>query len=519
MAQPDQSLLVNELLARLGNQRNRLNTLYRITDKDGFDVPFVMNAEQEELYESRWYLELILKARQLGFSTFIAIYMLDCCLFDKNVSCGIIDITLDDAKGKLNKIKFAYERLAPEIQQAVSLVSTNAHEVVFRNGSNIRVGTSHRGGTLQILHISEYGKICAKFPERAREIRTGALNTLQAGQLIFIESTAEGQEGNFYSLCQAAQEKQRQATRLTKLDFKFNFFGWHKCKDYWLDPTGVVIPPRLDEYFEKQRVEDNIQLNAGQKAWYAKKAEIQEDDMKREFPSTPLEAFEASVEGAYFGQAMATAEIEGRVCDVPYDPRYPVDTIWDIGMNDETAIWFMQRVMRDGKPCADMIDYHERSDEYLEYYVQTLRDKGYAFGTHWLPHDIRVREWGAGKSRVESAIALGLKVEKVPDQSIGDRINAARQFIKQCRFDEKNTMDGRKALKNYRKEWDEDRACYRDKPYHNWASNGADSFGYAALIYKPFMAPVIVQLPKVKDVTNMTIDELWADSQPKRERV
>jgi hypothetical protein len=86
--------------------------------------------------------------------------------------------------------------------------------------------TSLRSGTLQYLHISEYGKLCAQYADKAREVRTGALNTLQAGQVVFIESTAEGKEGYFFELCEAGQAKQRMGARLTPLDFKFHFYPW-----------------------------------------------------------------------------------------------------------------------------------------------------------------------------------------------------------------------------------------------------------------------------------------------------
>ena len=95
-----------------------------------------------------------------------------------------------------------------------------------------------RSGTLQYLHISEYGQLCAKFPDKAREVRTGALNTVQAGQIVFIESTAEGREGHFYDLCEEAQAKQRMGTPLTPLDFKFNFFPWFRCPDYAIEPRA-----------------------------------------------------------------------------------------------------------------------------------------------------------------------------------------------------------------------------------------------------------------------------------------
>lgn len=511
-AKPEQ---YQELLKRLTDQNWRLNNLYWIIDKTGREIPFKMNPEQQDLYDRRWYQNVILKARQLGFSTFIAIFMLDCCLFDKNVACGIIDITIDDAKGKLDKIKFAYKKLHRAIRDLIVLKTSNAYEMIFSNGSSISVGTSHRGGTLQILHVSEYGKICAKFPDRAREIRTGALNTIQAGQLVFIESTAEGQEGGFYTMCQSAQEKQRLHTPLTKLDLKFHFYPWHKSSEYRLQQPSFVVPEQRAKYFKTLELEKGIPTDHDQQVWYLKKEETQEDDMKREYPSTPEEAFEASIEGAYFGKHMALAEIEGRVCDLPYDPTLPVDTAWDIGINDETAIWFFQTR---GVWCH-MIDYYECSDEYLPHFVEKLDERGYKYGKFYFPPDIRVREWGAGRSRVESAIKLGIKpTPLLANYEMGDLIQAGRLLMPQCKFDTVKTQQGRKALKNYRKEWDEDRGTFRDKPFHNWASNGASAFMYAGMSWSPVLPKTEPEKTEYRHVANTPGEQLW-ETEEKRERV
>ena len=114
---------------------------------------------------------------------------------------------------------------------------------MFGNNSSIRVGDLDASGTLQYLHVCEYGKLCAQFPEKAREVRTGALNTIQAGQVVFIESTAEGQEGHFYELARRRRAKQRMGTPLTPLDFKFGFFPWWKEPGYELDQVVTVRPP------------------------------------------------------------------------------------------------------------------------------------------------------------------------------------------------------------------------------------------------------------------------------------
>ena len=190
--------------------RWRLSNLYWIIDKEGRRQKFEMNWAQEALFNQMHYMNVILKARQLGFTTFIQIFMLDAAVFNSDIRAGTIAHTLGDAQTIFrDKVKFPYDLLPDGIKSHVPILHDNATELMLGNNSSIRVGTSLRSGTLQYLHVSEYGKLCAKFPEKAREVRTGALNTVQAGQVVFIESTAEGQEGHFFEVCQTAQSKAR----------------------------------------------------------------------------------------------------------------------------------------------------------------------------------------------------------------------------------------------------------------------------------------------------------------------
>jgi len=229
--------------------------------------------------------------------------MLDACLFNSNIRCGTIAHKLDDGREIFwNKVRLPYDHLPDGLKAARPVLRDSADELIFANNSSIRVSTSMRSGTLQYLHISEYGQLCANFPEKAREVRTGALNTIQAGQVVFIESTADGHEGHFYDLCEAAQARQRMGSPLTPLDFKFMFAAWHKAPEYVLDPAGVVIDENFRRYFDTLEESHGIKLSPAQRAWYMKKSDTQLEDMKREYPSTPDEAFEASVEGAYYAQ-------------------------------------------------------------------------------------------------------------------------------------------------------------------------------------------------------------------------
>src|SRR3990167_5693617 len=262
------------LIDCFGSVHWRLSNLSYITDKDGRRVKFEPNWAQLILLNEMWYQNLILKARQLGFTTFIQLFMLDACVFNSNVRAGVVAHRLDDATTIFrDKIKFPYDNLPEGIKDAVHPKRDSALELELSNNSAIRVGTSHRSGTLQYLHVSEYGKLCAQYPEKAQEVRTGALNTVQAGQFVFIESTAEGQSGDFYDKCQLAQQIQARGESLTPLDFKFFFFPWWRHPDYVLQGR-VDIPASHGRYFH-DLAQRGIVLTDEQKNWYVKKAEQQ----------------------------------------------------------------------------------------------------------------------------------------------------------------------------------------------------------------------------------------------------
>lgn len=474
--------LAASLVEQWADPRWRLNNLYHIKDKAGRKVPFRLNDAQNDLLDELHYLNVILKARQLGFTTFIQIFMLDACLFNSNTAAGVIAHTREDAEAFFkDKIKFAYDNLDEAIKAHVSCTQDSAKSLAFSNGSSIRVGTSLRSGTFQYLHISEFGKICARFPDKAREIVTGALNTIEAGQFAFIESTAEGTEGAFFDMCQEAQRKAQQGQRLTALDFKFHFHPWWRDKGYQLDEP-VIIEPGLRAYFNKLESQ-GIVLTAPQRAWYAKKSQTQKEDMKREYPSSPEEAFENNIEGAYLAEQMIRLRKRGGICKIPILDA-PVDTFWDLGINDDMVIWFRQRV----GPEHRFIDHYENSGEGLEHYARILKERGYLYGRHYLPHDGGHRRLGfQAKSVQEMLLDLGVRpvdvVPRIPNMKVG--IEASRAYLANCWFDEERCAKGIKALDNFRKEWDDKRGVWKDEPRHDWASHGYKAFETAAVALTP----------------------------------
>lgn len=474
----DSQAEIESVRERLGSARWRLNNLYWITNEQGKRVRFRLNWAQTRLLDDMWFLNVILKARQLGMTTFIQIFMLDRCLFNSNVRAGVIAHNKEDAHVFFrDKIKFAYDNLPDWLKAERPAIKNDSGELLLSNNSSIRVGTSMRSGTLQYLHVSEYGKICRKYPDKAKEIRTGAFNAVHAGQFVFVESTAEGRDGDFYTMTQTARKLQEAKRPLTNMDFKFHFFPWWKDERYRRPAAGVLITDTMAKYFFGLLTKHGIKLDADQRAWYAKKSEEQKDEMKQEFPSTPDEAFEVAIEGAFYGEQMTYLRNRGRLTEVPWEISLPVNTFWDLGMNDSMTIWFHQRVGGANR----LIDYYQNSSEGLQHYAKILKDKGYFFGAHYMPHDIAVRELGNnGKSRMQVAEGLGIKpIHKVNRpknvEEVLDGIEAVRAFLATCWIDEVSCAEGIRALDNYQKEWDDNAGTWKRGPLHNWASHGSDA--------------------------------------------
>ena len=477
---------------RLSDPWWRLNNLYKIKDKAGNVVTFKPNWAQKIMYEQMHYLNCILKARQLGMTTFIQIFMLDRCLFNDNTNAGVVAHNKEDAEAFFaDKIKFAYDNLPGDLKKMIPATSDTVRSLRFKNGSHIRVGTSMRSGTYQYIHISEFGKMCAKYPEKAAEVITGTLNTLAPGQMCFIESTAEGPFGEFYDMCRKSEDLtqavKNEQTTFTPMDYKFFFFPWYEHPDYVLH-ARVEIPEKLMLYFQELRQEHEITLTDAQKAWYAKKADEQGDKMKQEFPSTPAEAFERSTEVAIYGEQMRRARRERRICELPIERGLPVHTFWDLGRNDSTAIWFMQDV----GDWFHWIYYMEGRLQDLAFYAGQLneikQDLGIFFGTHYLPHDASVVDLSTVGNRdrrmilQEAGVSPSVIVPRC--KVLNDAIELTRRMFQKSKFDEEGCELGLRALTAYEWSYDELHRVTRKVPAPGWPNHGADAFRQCAQGYR-----------------------------------
>lgn len=225
--------------------------------------------------------------------------------------------------------------------------------------------------------------------------------------------------------------------------------------------------------------------------------------------------FEAAITGAYFGKELKWLEAEGRLTEVPHEPEYLVDTYWDLGRDDETVIWFAQDIANEQR----VIDVYAAHGQDIDHYVHVLAEKGYEYGTHWLPHDAKAKTLATKRSVVEQlAFDHKLRCKVVPRLDLLDGIQATRKMLKKCWFDREKCYIGLEALKVYQQQYDEDRKVYRDRPLHNWASNYADAFRQMALAYRPSeLAPDGKTAKRQRDAARTlpppayTLDALFAD--------
>jgi len=205
----------------------------------------------------------------------------------------------------------------------------------------------------------------------------------------------------------------------------------------------------------------------------AARAMMTNDQYAQEFECS----WNANVPGAIYGKELEAVQAEGRITNVPYDPSARVDTWWDLGVGDSTAIWFTQTVGR----AIHVIDYYEARGEGLPHYCKVLSSKNYLYGDHNAPHDIEVRELGSGKSRREVAWDLGLNFRVVPKLPIEDGIHAAQMLIPRLWIDREKCKQGLECLRQYHRAYNERTRSFRASPVHDWSSHAADAFRYLAV--------------------------------------
>jgi phage terminase large subunit len=365
----------------------------------------------------------------------------------KTVACimDLLDAALTSQK---DRPRFAY--IAPQLKQAKTVAwdylkhyglrvpGATAHESELRldlpNGGQVRLHGSDnpdalRGIYLDGLVMDEAADVS---PRLFNEILRPALSDRQ-GWCVWI-GTPKGQN-DFFDLWQTARhESDRYFTLMLRAS-----------------QTGLV---------DRDELEDARRMMTPEQ--YAQEYEC---------------SFSAAIVGAYYGREMQAAEDEGRITTSVYDPGLEVHTAWDLGISDHTSIWFYQQAGFETR----LIDYYAANGYGLDHYAHVLQQRGYRYGRHHLPHDVEVKELGTGRSRLETLRGLGVNSDVVRRLSVEDGINAVRRIVPRCWFDRDKCEEGIKALRQYRREWDDVRKVFYERPLHDWASHPADAFRYLAV--------------------------------------
>lgn len=270
--------------------------------------------------------------------------------------------------------------------------------------------------------------------------------------------------------------------------------------------------------------------NAGAKSpdWFTKMLRasktgiIPEDELKDAKRSMSIDqydqefecSFEAAIQGAYYGQEMRDAMDSGRITTVDYDPMFPCFTFFDLGYTDDTAIWFAQFIHGEIR----VIDYHSSNGKSVEFYVDLLKSKPYKYGMHWLPHDARAKTLASGGKSVIEQMATGLGLQNlkiVPNLSIQDGIQAARMNFTRVWFDREKAEEGIESLRQYQREYDDNKKAFRDKPRHDWTSHGADAFRMMMVAYKESKKETYHEKPIVGvsvGRNEVSLDQMWAET-------
>lgn len=478
--------------------------IYMIRNRIGEPEWFKPTPEQKRIIR-RIYIDgvkvfVIPKARQLGISTLIALIILDTIIWSTSVQTTLIDYNGDNARKKMvEKVIYAYDRLPQAIAALTSVRTKNTQTGEFAVGPNVDFcdeteaktrstaffGDQPRGGTNQILWLSEWAEIAARFPTRSADIVTGALSSAKKG-LIIIETTWHGgKRGDVWPFVKAALETPVQLR--TERTPVLEFFAW------WRDPENRVkgpveaIRPEIAAYFVevKRAWPDELRgvtFDHEQMLWYQEESLKLGVYMRGQNPTVLEECFQAIIKGAIWAEAIAKARQEGRITSVPHDPSLEVDTFWDLGAPGNTAIKFVQH--RGG--FRNLIASQQGGWTDMKILVWGLKQRGFKYHHHFLPHD------GANTGYLgvtfEAAFRKELNEQGVSGQIViinraGDvwtGVNHMTAMFRQMLIDLSCT-DFIEAAENYRRRPDpssDDR--FTDDIVKDWTSHECDSIRYLA---------------------------------------
>lgn len=451
-------------------------------------VPFRRNKAQKHFKENKWSRNLILKSRQLGFTTDEAVDSTDDVLFTPNTECLLIAHNLDAGKKIFDgKIELAWKNLPIELRELYKVDANTAQTLKFEYGdgtySSIAVDTTGRSGTYNRVHITEFADICKKFPNKVKDIIEGTIPAVPTHGRVDIESTSQGASGEFFDMFMDAWER---GEPKYPVEYKAHFYNWTWDEEIEGLTPETNLPKEFIDYQELHTLTDKEITY-----YYMKWLSLNKDwnSLHKEYPTTPEEAFEVIIEGSYYGVEIGKMEREGRITVVPHDKALKVHTVWDLGVGSNLRIGFYQRT-REGQ-LRRIDHWFGTESDGLPEAINAINRKPYIYGYHFGPHDLEATDVGTGQTRIKSAKELGLKFRMVPDMSVDDGINAAQIALSTLWVDKEKNKEWLKSMRSYGREWDDKRGSYKDAPYHNWASHDADEWRYAAIVADKMLNDII----------------------------
>jgi hypothetical protein len=226
-------------------------------------------------------------------------------------------------------------------------------------------------------------------------------------------------------------------------------------------------------------------------------------------------SFDAALPGAYWARDVSRAYEEGRVAKFDLDREFSVNMVADLGYTDSCSWWGWQETS-DG---LRIVEHYERDNEPIAHYIEWLKKRPYKVGQVWLPHDARAKSLQTGRSIMEQFLKAGITPRLVPELSLQDGIEAARQILPHCWFDEGACYEGLEHLRAYMREWDERTQTYRNRPKHDQHSHSADAFRYLSLCARPVAKRTPnsgkIKSPAVRALHSFALNDIW-DTAPKQ---
>jgi hypothetical protein len=478
-----------------GNPIWRLSHMYSILDREGNLIRFSPTEEQMEvivaIYLRLWRRIVIPKARQLGMSTVLALISLDMMLFRDGYSVALVDKRGEDAEKKMReKVVVAWDALAENVRDRYTVEERTITRFGVRvkteeSISRYEAGVTFRGGTVQLLHISEWGWIQANDPARSKEILAGCLPAAEKG-IIVVETTWEGgRAGDVWPFVEEAlSTPPDQAGPDT---WRLLFFSWWSCAEYATAHGYVDDGARA--YLDAKEREVGHTFSPEQRKWYAGVSRKLKRLVRQEYPTTLDECWHAPVSGSIYGEELDRLRSLGRTGRAFQFMRdLPIFTSWDLGMSDYTSIWLLQP---HGTELL-WLDWHESEGQPASHYagvIQKWENEYKPITRHFLPHDADRREIGSGLSYLDTLSKLAMSnVTVVPQTTdVWWGIGHLRELLARSTFHARcstrrrsieggDRMSGLECLEAYRRRTEAGPSgALREAPVHDHASHTADA--------------------------------------------